>query len=82
MSGLRNLDGATFVLPPDIYRSWTRDGVVAQFAAHGACVTRFFAPCLRDVAERENGGLLFAEMRRAAEERGRGQADEAGRFWF
>lgn len=119
-----DLDGATFVLPPDIYRSWTRDGVTARFAACGAHVTlrtldfsghteyftyefgqsfgivpttlvprygidvreeyrtfdcadlplatRFFALCRRDFAESENGGLLFAEMRRVAEERGRG----------
>ena len=33
-----NLDGATFMLPPDIYRSWTRDHVVEHFAQHGARV--------------------------------------------
>lgn len=35
----RDIDGATFVLPPDIYRSWTRDGVVAYLAGNGARVT-------------------------------------------
>lgn len=119
-----DLDGATFVLPPDIYRSWTRDDVAARFAEHGARVTlrtldfsghteyftyefgrmlgivpttlvprygidareeyrtfdcadlplatRFFALCRREFAESENGGMLFAEMARIAEERGRG----------
>lgn len=34
-----DLDGATFVLPPDIYRSWSRDGMESHLAAHGANVT-------------------------------------------
>ncbi len=116
-----DLDGATFVLPPDIYRSWARDGVVDKFAQHGAHVTlrtldfsghteyftyefgqmlgivpttlvprygidareeyrtfdccdlpletRFYAVCLKEFAESENGGLLFSEMRKIAAER-------------
>ena len=34
-----DLDGAMFVLPPDIYRSWMRDGVEGKFAERGAHVT-------------------------------------------
>ncbi len=34
-----DLDGATFMLPPDIYASWERDRVADQLAAHGARVT-------------------------------------------
>ena len=34
-----DLDRATFVLPPDIYRSWMRDGVEGKFAERGAHVT-------------------------------------------
>ena len=119
-----DLDGAAFVLPPDIYRSWTRDHVDERFAQHGAHITmhtlafsghteyftyefeqslgivphtlvprygidareeyrafdctdmplktRFYALCKRAFAESENGGLLFDEMRRIVEERGRG----------
>lgn len=36
---VRDLDGTTFVLPPDIFRSWTRDHVVDFLAAHGARVS-------------------------------------------
>lgn len=36
---VRDLDGATFVLPPDIYRSWARDGMAERLAGHGARVT-------------------------------------------
>lgn len=35
----RDLDGATFMLPPDIHRSWTRDAMTQRFAASGARVT-------------------------------------------
>ena len=118
-----DLDGATFVLPPDIYRSWSRDHVDERFAQHGAHValrtlafsghteyftyefgqalgivphtlvprygidareeyrafdcadmpleTRFYALCKQAFAESENGSLLFDEMRRIVEERGR-----------
>ena len=115
-----DLDGATLVLPPDIYRTWLRDDTVGYLASHGARVTlrtldfsghteyfsfefadvfgivpttlmprygidareelrsfslpdvplrtRFYALARREFVESENGGLLFAEMRRAAQE--------------
>ena len=36
---VRDLDGMTFMLPPDIYKSWTRDGMVGRLAERGAHVT-------------------------------------------
>lgn len=36
---VRDLDGATFMLPPDIYKSWTRDGMGERLAGFGARVT-------------------------------------------
>ena len=36
---VRDLDNATLVLPPDIYESWMRDGMVERLAEHGARVT-------------------------------------------
>lgn len=34
----QDLDGQTFILPPDIYRSWSRDGMVDQFERRGTRV--------------------------------------------
>jgi len=36
---VRDLDGYTFMLPPDIYKSWSRDGMAARLAEFGAHVT-------------------------------------------
>lgn len=34
-----DLDGATLVLPPDIYQGYLRDGVIERFASRGARIT-------------------------------------------